>query len=101
MFQMLDACLLRLREEADLSQQERFSRQIRFAPFGPEGQERLSNATAAIVGLGALGTVQASLLARAGAGTIRLIDRDYIEESNLQRQLLYTEADALQALPKA
>jgi molybdopterin-synthase adenylyltransferase len=84
-----------------LSKQERFSRQIRFAPFGPEGQERLSGATAAIVGCGALGTVQASLLARAGTGAIRLIDRDYIEESNLQRQLLYTEADAQQGLPKA
>src|SRR5580704_15620158 len=81
--------------------QERFSRQIRFAPFGPEGQQNLRAATAVIVGCGALGTIQASLLARAGAGTIRLIDRDYVEESNLQRQLLYTEADARQALPKA
>jgi molybdopterin-synthase adenylyltransferase len=84
-----------------LSKQERFSRQIRFAPFGPEGQERLSVATAVIVGCGALGTVHASLLARAGAGTIRLIDRDYVEESNLQRQVLYTEADAREGLPKA
>ena len=80
---------------------ERFSRQIRFAPFGKEGQENLDSATAVIVGCGALGTVQASLLARAGLGTIRLIDRDYVEESNLQRQLLYTETDACQALPKA
>ena len=80
---------------------ERFSRQIRFAPFGPEGQENLSGATAVIVGCGALGTIQASLLARAGTGTIHLIDRDYVEESNLQRQLLYTEADARQGLPKA
>jgi molybdopterin/thiamine biosynthesis adenylyltransferase len=84
-----------------LSQRERFSRQIRFAPFGPEGQENLSAATAVIVGCGALGSVQASLLARAGAGTIHLIDRDYVEESNLQRQLLYTEADVAQGLPKA
>jgi adenylyltransferase/sulfurtransferase len=80
---------------------DRFSRQIRFAPFGASGQERLASATIAIVGCGALGTVQASLLARAGAGSIRLIDRDYVEESNLQRQLLYTEADAREALPKA
>jgi len=80
---------------------ERYSRQIRFAPFGAEGQEKLSTATAVIVGCGALGTVQASLLARAGTGTIRLIDRDYVEEGNLQRQLLYTEADARDALPKA
>lgn len=80
---------------------ERFSRQIRFVPFGPEGQERLSAATAVIVGCGALGTVQASLLARAGVGALRLIDRDYVEENNLQRQLLYTETDAREALPKA
>ncbi len=80
---------------------ERYSRQIRFTPFGAEGQEKLSTSTAVIVGCGALGTVQASLLARAGTGTIRLIDRDYVEESNLQRQLLYTEADARDALPKA
>lgn len=66
-----------------------------------EGQERLSAATAVIVGCGALGTVQAALLARAGTGTIRLIDRDYVEESNLQRQMLYTEADAEEAMPKA
>jgi molybdopterin-synthase adenylyltransferase len=80
---------------------ERFSRQTRFAPFGPEGQESLGAATGVIVGCGALGTVHASLLARAGTGTIRLIDRDYVEESNLQRQLLYTEADARRGLPKA
>jgi molybdopterin/thiamine biosynthesis adenylyltransferase len=80
---------------------ERFSRQTRFAPFGPEGQENLGAATAVIVGCGALGTVHASLLARAGTGTIRLIDRDYVEESNLQRQVLYTEADAQLGLPKA
>jgi len=85
----------------DLSKHERFSRQIRFAAFGPEGQERLNAATAVIVGCGALGSIQASLLARAGAGTIHLIDRDYVEENNLQRQLLYTEADARQGLPKA
>ncbi|HEX4278773.1 MAG TPA: ThiF family adenylyltransferase [Bryobacteraceae bacterium] len=84
-----------------MSAQERFSRQIRFAPFGPEGQENLHSATAVVVGCGALGTVQASLLARAGVGAIRLIDRDYVEESNLQRQVLYTEADARQGLPKA
>jgi molybdopterin/thiamine biosynthesis adenylyltransferase len=84
-----------------LSDPERFSRQIRFAPFGKEGQENLGAATAVIVGCGALGTVQASLLARAGLGAIRLIDRDYVEESNLQRQLLYTETDACEGLPKA
>jgi molybdopterin-synthase adenylyltransferase len=80
---------------------DRFSRQIRFVPFGAAGQERFASAAIVIVGCGALGTVQASLLARAGAGSIRLIDRDYVEESNLQRQVLYTEADAGEALPKA
>jgi molybdopterin-synthase adenylyltransferase len=85
----------------ELSDRERFSRQIRFIPLGPEGQRNLASATAVIVGCGALGTVQAGLLARAGLGTLRLIDRDYVEESNLQRQLLYTESDACQSLPKA
>jgi adenylyltransferase/sulfurtransferase len=84
-----------------VSSPDRFSRQIRFAPFGAEGQEQLGESTAVIVGCGALGTVQASLLARAGVGTLRLIDRDYVEESNLQRQLLYTEEDARKGLPKA
>src|ERR1700689_3609068 len=82
-------------------QPDRYSRQIRFAPLGPEGQQRLAASTAVIVGCGALGTIQAALLARAGVGTLRLIDRDYVEESNLQRQLLYTERDAAEALPKA
>jgi molybdopterin/thiamine biosynthesis adenylyltransferase len=86
---------------AALSARERFNRQIRFEPFGSQGQQNLAAATAVIVGCGALGTVQAALLARAGLGAIRLIDRDYVEESNLQRQLLYTESDAQQALPKA
>ncbi len=80
---------------------DRYSRQIRFAPFGAAGQEQLNTATVVIIGCGALGTVQASLLVRAGAGTIHLIDRDYIEESNLQRQVLFTESDAREALPKA
>src|SRR5580704_18398952 len=82
-------------------QSSRYSRQTRFAPLGPEGQEHLSRATAVIVGCGALGTVQATLLARAGVGTLRLVDRDYVETSNLQRQILYTEADAEAGLPKA
>jgi len=83
------------------AQQDRYSRQIRFAPFGPEGQQNLLAATAVVVGCGALGTVQATLLARAGVGTLRLIDRDYVEESNLQRQILYAEDDARAGLPKA
>src|SRR6202012_719191 len=76
-------------------------RQIRFTPLGADGQKSLADSTAVIVGCGALGTAQAALLARAGAGTLRLIDRDYVEESNLQRQLLYTEEDARAGLPKA
>ncbi len=84
-----------------MSDNERYSRQIRFAPFGAEGQANLAASTVVVVGCGALGTVQAGLLARAGVGSIRLIDRDYVEESNLQRQVLYTEADAMQSLPKA
>ncbi len=80
---------------------DRYSRQTRFAPFGPEAQDCLAASTAVIVGCGALGTIQASLLARAGVGTLRLIDRDYVEESNLQRQVLYNEQDAAEALPKA
>ena len=80
---------------------DRYSRQTRFTPFGQAGQDRLTASTAVIVGCGALGTAQAGLLARAGVGTLRLIDRDYVEESNLQRQVLYTEDDAREALPKA
>ncbi|MCU1330332.1 MAG: UBA/THIF-type binding protein [Bryobacterales bacterium] len=80
---------------------ERYSRQTRFLPFGEAGQEHLMRSMAVIVGCGALGTAQAALLARAGVGRLRLIDRDYVEESNLQRQILYTEADAAAALPKA
>ncbi len=80
---------------------DRFSRQIRFAPFGADGQSALGGSAIAIVGCGALGTVAAALLARAGVGALRVIDRDEVEESNLQRQLLYTEADARERLPKA
>jgi molybdopterin/thiamine biosynthesis adenylyltransferase len=81
--------------------ESRYSRQSRFAPLGEEGQQRISAARVALVGLGALGSVQAELLARAGVGTLRLIDRDFVEASNLQRQTLYDEADAAEALPKA
>ena len=81
--------------------ESRYSRQVRFAAFGEEGQAQLAAATAVIVGCGALGTVQAALLARAGTGTLRLVDRDYVEESNLQRQMLYTEEDARAGMPKA
>lgn len=79
----------------------RYVRQIRFAPVGQEGQQRLGEGTVAVVGVGALGCVIASHLARSGIGELRLIDRDIVEWSNLQRQLLYDEEDAAQALPKA
>ncbi len=80
---------------------ERYSRQILFAPIGRQGQERLARGGVVIVGCGALGTVQASLVARAGVGRLRLVDRDYVEESNLQRQFLFDEEDAARRLPKA
>jgi molybdopterin/thiamine biosynthesis adenylyltransferase len=81
--------------------ESRYSRQIRFAPLGEEGQARIRAARVAIVGCGALGTVQAEAIARAGVGRLRLIDRDFVEWSNLQRQFLFDEADAAEALPKA
>ena len=84
-----------------LGKESRYSRQARFAPFGEAGQQRVRKSSVAIVGCGALGTVEAEILARAGVGRLRLIDRDFIEWSNLQRQFLYSEADAADALPKA
>ncbi len=80
---------------------ERYSRQVLFPPIGAEGQKRLSAARIAIVGCGATGSALSSLLARAGIGYLRLIDRDYVEASNLQRQVLFDEADAAESLPKA
>lgn len=79
----------------------RYSRQVRFAPFGEAGQAKLREARVAIAGCGALGTVQAEILARAGVGRLRIIDRDVVELSNLQRQFLFTEADAAEETPKA
>lgn len=79
----------------------RYSRQELFPGIGLEGQRRLRDSRVAIVGLGATGAVTASLLARAGVGFLRLIDRDFVEPSNLQRQILFDEADAAAVLPKA
>jgi sulfur carrier protein ThiS adenylyltransferase len=79
----------------------RYSRQELFAPIGVEGQEKLSRRHVLIIGAGALGSGNAEVLARAGVGKITIIDRDYVEWSNLQRQQLYTEEDAAGRLPKA
>jgi molybdopterin-synthase adenylyltransferase len=84
-----------------LEPDDRYSRQILFQPIGVEGQRRLASARVAIVGCGATGSTLVSLLARAGVGTIRIIDRDYVEVSNLQRQSLFDEADAADSIPKA
>jgi molybdopterin/thiamine biosynthesis adenylyltransferase len=83
------------------SDRERYSRQILFHGIGEQGQERLLQGHAAVIGCGALGTFHAAALARAGVGRITIIDRDYVEPSNLQRQWLFDEADAAAALPKA
>jgi molybdopterin/thiamine biosynthesis adenylyltransferase len=80
---------------------EKYSRQILFAPIGEAGQQRLLDSSAVIVGCGAIGAATANLLVRAGVGKIRIVDRDFVEPSNLQRQTLFDEADALAALPKA
>lgn len=80
---------------------EKYSRQILFQPIGAEGQEKLLRARLVIVGCGALGSAQANALVRAGIGALRIVDRDYVEESNLQRQTLFDEADAAENLPKA
>lgn len=84
-----------------LELEERYSRQVLFRGIGVEGQRRLQVARVAIVGCGATGSAVASLLARSGVGTLRLIDRDYVEASNLQRQALFDEADAAESIPKA
>ena len=81
--------------------EERYSRQILFRGIGAEGQRKLARARVAIVGCGATGSALASLLARGGVGTLRILDRDYVEPSNLQRQSLFDEADAAESLPKA
>lgn len=82
-------------------ERERYSRQILFSPIGESGQEKLLASKVAIIGCGALGTFQAAALARAGVGTLIIIDRDYVEPSNLQRQWLFDEQDARENLPKA
>ena len=79
----------------------RYAKQVLFRPLGKEGQERLRRSRVTVVGLGALGSVLANHLARAGVGFLRLCDRDFVELDNLQRQVLYDEDDVRAALPKA
>jgi molybdopterin-synthase adenylyltransferase len=86
---------------ASISDQDRYSRQILFPGIGAVGQSALARSHVAIVGVGATGAATASLLARAGVGTLTLIDRDFVEPSNLQRQVLFDESDARESLPKA
>ena len=88
-------------DSSDNAPDERYSRQILFRGIGAEGQRKLAAARVAIVGCGATGSALAGLLARAGVGTLRIIDRDYVEPSNLQRQSLFDEKDAAESLPKA
>jgi adenylyltransferase/sulfurtransferase len=79
----------------------RYDRQVRFTPFGVEGQRQLAAGRALVCGCGALGSVIAGTLVRAGVGFVRIVDRDFVELNNLQRQFLFDEADASSTLPKA
>ncbi|HEX8282224.1 MAG TPA: ThiF family adenylyltransferase [Pyrinomonadaceae bacterium] len=80
---------------------ERYSRQILFDGIGEAGQRRLAASRALVVGCGALGSAHVEMLARAGVGKLRVVDRDFVEESNLQRQTMFTERDARERVPKA
>ncbi|MGB8005570.1 MAG: ThiF family adenylyltransferase [Terriglobales bacterium] len=84
-----------------IATEDRYSRQVLFKQLGLAGQQKLSQSSIAIVGCGATGSALASLLARSGVGTLRVLDRDYVEPSNLQRQTLFDENDARESLPKA
>jgi adenylyltransferase/sulfurtransferase len=85
----------------ELNTDTRYSRQILFSEIGSKGQAQLKASRALIVGCGALGTAQLEALARAGVGRLRIVDRDFVEASNLQRQTMFTEQDAAERLPKA
>lgn len=92
---------LRPREREIPAELARYSRQMLFEPLGEAGQKRLKHASVVVIGCGALGGVVANTLARAGVGYLKLIDRDFIELNNLQRQVLFDEQDISQSLPKA
>jgi molybdopterin-synthase adenylyltransferase len=83
------------------SDEERYSRQILLKQIGVEGQTRLAGSRVVVVGSGATGSIVCSLLARSGVGSIRIVDRDYVEASNLHRQSLFDESDARESVPKA
>ena len=87
--------------QKDAASFKRYSRQILFSAIGESGQQRLASSSAVIVGCGAIGASTAALLARAGVGRLRILDRDFVEPSNLQRQSLFDESDAAASLPKA
>ena len=84
-----------------MSDQSRYIRQMRYPPFGEEGQRKLAESRVLICGCGALGSVLANTLVRAGVGHVRIVDRDFVETSNLQRQVLFDEDDVQRQLPKA
>jgi len=84
-----------------LTEIDRYSRQILFSRIGEKGQKKLGNSSITIIGCGALGTIIAAILVRAGIGHIKIIDRDFIEYHNLQRQVLFDEDDIKNQLPKA
>jgi adenylyltransferase/sulfurtransferase len=87
--------------DADDQTLDRYRRQVRFAPLGEDGQRKLLAARALVCGCGALGSVAADLLVRAGVGFVRIVDRDFLEADNLHRQVLFDEADVAAELPKA
>jgi adenylyltransferase/sulfurtransferase len=87
--------------QRQIDDRDRYSRQVLFPRIGAKGQDALARSHVAIAGCGATGAAAASLLARAGVGTLTIIDRDFVEPSNLQRQVLFDEVDAIEALPKA
>src|SRR5580704_6022221 len=86
---------------SELTSIERYSRQMRFGGIGKAGQERIVNSRVTVCGCGALGTVIANNLVRAGVGFVRIVDRDFVETSNLQRQVLFDESDVINNLPKS